>query len=192
MMTKAASPPQTLTPRQRGYFFPAEFHPHRATWLSWPHKEASWPGKIETIYPVYSRFVKLLAEGERVCINVNNEAMKASAEAHLRKADADLSQIDFYFHPTDDAWCRDHGPAFLVHQTEHKKLVVDWDYNAWGAKYPPHDKDDVIPTLIAKALNLEVVYPKIIMEGGSVDFNGSGTLLTTTSCLLNKNRNPQL
>jgi len=182
----------SLTPRQRGYYFPAEFYPHRATWLSWPHKEASWPGKIEAIYDVYSHFVKLLAEGERVCINVNDEKMKAAAENHLKAAEADLAQIDFFIHPTDDAWCRDHGPAFLIHPKEKKKLIVDWDYNAWGGKYPPFDKDDLIPTLIGKALGWEVVYPGIIMEGGSVEFNGKGTLLTTASCLLNKNRNPHL
>ena len=182
----------TIPPREQGYFFPAEFHPHRATWLSWPHKEASWPGKIHSIYGVYSQFIKLLAEGERVCINVNDAAMQSFAEKNLRDANADMSQIDFFIHPTDDAWCRDHGPAFLIHPKEKKKLIVDWDYNAWGGKYPPHDKDDVIPTLIGKALGLEVVNPGIIMEGGSVDFNGTGTLLTTTACLLNPNRNPQL
>lgn len=180
------------TPRERGYFFPAEFHKHRATWLSWPHKEASWPGKIETIYSVYAQFVKLLAESERVCINVNSRKMQTFAEQHLKEAKADLKKIDFFMHPTDDAWCRDHGPAFLIHPKEKKKLIVDWDYNAWGGKYPPHDKDDVIPTKIAKALKLEVVNPGIIMEGGSVDFNGKGTILTTTACLLNKNRNPKL
>ena len=180
------------TPRERGYYFPAEFHPHRATWLSWPHKEASWPGKLEKIYGVYSQFVKLLAEGERVCINVNDRKMIASAHDHLKDSGADLEKIDFYIHPTDDAWCRDHGPAFLINPEEKKKLIVDWDYNAWGVKYPPFYKDDVIPTKIAKALDIEVVNPGIIMEGGSVDFNGSGTLLTTTACLLNKNRNPGL
>ena len=100
--------------------------------------------------------------------------------------------IEFYFHPTNDAWCRDHGPAFVVNKNEKKKAIVDWAYNAWGDKYPPYDLDDVIPTLIADKLNLEVFYPNIIMEGGSVEFNGRGTLLTTTSCLLNKNRNPGL
>ncbi len=181
-----------MTPRERGFYFPAEFYPHCATWLSWPHKEASWPGKIETIFGVYSEFVKLLAKGEKVCINVNDDKMKDAAQRHLEEAKADLSQIEFYLHPTDDAWCRDHGPAFLINPKEKKKLIVDWDYNAWGGKYPPHDQDDIIPTMIASALGLEVVNPGIIMEGGSVEFNGSGTLLTTKACLLNPNRNPQL
>ncbi|MCW5908875.1 MAG: agmatine deiminase family protein [Chitinophagales bacterium] len=185
------------TPRELGYSFPAEFAPQRAMWLSWPHKEASWPGKIDTIYPVYSQFIKLVAEGQRVCINVANEKMKAFAIDNLARVEADLKQIDFYFHPTNDAWCRDHGPAFVLRKSEFSNskfeiAVVDWDYNAWGDKYPPYDLDDVIPTLIAEKLNLPVFYPQIVMEGGSVEFNGKGTLLTTTSCLLNKNRNPHL
>lgn len=180
-------------PKEHGYFFPAEFHEHVATWLSWPHKEASWPGKIETIFPVYARFVKLLAEGEKVNINVADEAMKKKALHFLEAAGADLKQVRFFLHPTNDAWCRDHGPAFLINpQATTKKIIVDWGYNAWGGKYPPFDLDDQIPTLIALHYDIPVVYPGIVMEGGSVDFNGKGTVLTTTSCLLNKNRNPHL
>jgi len=180
------------TPREQGYYFPAEFAKHAATWLSWPHKEASWPGKIESIYPVYAQFIKLVAEGERVHINVVDEAMKQKALGYLQKAGADLNNVQFFRHPTNDAWCRDHGPAFLVNPQTQKKMIVDWGYNAWGGKYPPFDLDDNIPTLIAQHYNLPVVYPGIVMEGGSVDFNGRGTVLTTTSCLLNENRNPHL
>ncbi|MHA4810082.1 agmatine deiminase family protein [Flavitalea flava] len=183
----------TLTPRELGYFFPAEFERHAATWLSWPHKEASWPGKISAIYPYYSQFIKELALGERVCINVKDEAMKAFALNYLAEAGVRLDQVKFYFHPTNDAWCRDHGPAFLVNpNAEQKKIIVDWNYNAWGNKYPPFDLDDVIPTLIGKALNIPVYNPGIIMEGGSVDFNGKGTVLTSSCCLLNPNRNSHL
>ncbi len=181
------------TPKELGYYFPAEFAPHTATWLSWPHKEASWPGKIHTIYPYYSQFVKELTKGERVCINVNDEAMKEFATGHLTSAGVDLSKVEFYMHPTNDAWCRDHGPAFLINPAaDQKKVIVDWNYNAWGGKYPPHDLDDVIPTLIAKQYGIPVYYPGIIMEGGSVEFNGKGTLMTSTACLLNPNRNPHL
>ncbi|HTJ51257.1 MAG TPA: agmatine deiminase family protein [Cyclobacteriaceae bacterium] len=182
----------TKTPNQLGYHFPAEFAKHDAMWLSWPHKEASWPGKIETIFPVYAQFIKLVAEGEKVNINVVDEAMKQKALRHVQEAGADLNNVQFFIHPTNDAWCRDHGPAFLINPTEKKKMIVDWGYNAWGDKYPPFDLDDNIPTLIAKYYNLPVVYPGIVMEGGSVDFNGKGTVLTTTSCLLNPNRNPHL
>lgn len=180
------------TPRQLGYTFPAEFALQRAMWLSWPHKEASWPGKIETIYKPYSEFIKLVAEGQEVCINVADENMKQFALRYIQEAGANMANVKFYFHPTNDAWCRDHGPAFLVNRAEKKKAIVDWGYNAWGDKYPPYDLDDVIPTLIGEKLGLPVFHPGTVMEGGSVEFNGKGTLLTTTACLLNKNRNPHL
>src|SRR5882757_4861695 len=182
------------TPKQLSYYFPAEFAPHTATWLSWPHKEASCPGKIDTIYPSYAKFIKELTLGEKVCINIKDEPMKAFAVSHLQKENADLSKVEFFFHPTNDAWCRDHGPAFLINPdaASDKKVIVDWNYNAWGNKYPPFELDDVVPTLIAKHFNIPVYYPGIIMEGGSVDFNGKGTVITSTCCLLNKNRNPQL
>jgi agmatine deiminase len=180
------------TPKELGYFFPAEFAKQSAMWLSWPHKEASWPGKIEKIYPVYAQFIKLVAEGQVVNINVADNAMREKALGFLHNAGADLNKINFFLHPTNDAWCRDHGPAFLINPTDKTRMIVDWGYNAWGNKYPPFDLDDNIPTLIGRHYNLPVVYPGIVMEGGSVDFNGRGTLLTTTSCLLNKNRNPHL
>jgi agmatine deiminase len=184
---------ETATPKELGYTFPPEFAPHAATWLSWPHKEASWPGKIHTIFPSYCQFIKELLKGERVCINVNDELMKTFAIQQLQLAGVDDNNVEFYFHPTNDAWCRDHGPAFLINpKTEQKKVIVDWNYNTWGGKYPPYDLDDIIPTLIAKQYQLPVFYPGIIMEGGSVEFNGEGTVLTSTACLLNPNRNPHL
>jgi agmatine deiminase len=119
--------------------------------------------------------------------------MKNFAIAHLQKASVDLSKVEFYFHPTNDAWCRDHGPAFLINPNAvEKKVIVDWGYNAWGDKYPPYDLDDVIPTLVGKQKNIPVFHPGIVMEGGSVDFNGKGTVITSTCCLLNPNRNPHL
>ena len=182
-----------VTPKELGFYFPAEWYQHTATWLSWPHKNESWPGKIETIYEPYSKFIKLVSEGEFVCINAVDEAMKTFATHHLMAAGVDMAKIKFYLHPTNDAWCRDHGPAFLINpEGITKKAIIDWGYNAWGDKYPPYDLDDVIPTLIGRELNIPVYHPGIIMEGGSVDFNGKGTILTTTACLLNKNRNPQL
>ena len=184
---------QATTPKALGYTFPAEFAPHSATWLSWPHKEASWPGKIYSIFPYYCQFIKELTKGERVCINVGDELMKAFAKNQMMQVGVDTSKVEFYIHPTNDAWCRDHGPAFLVNPaSEQKKVIVDWGYNAWGGKYPPFDLDDNIPTLIAQHYNIPVFYPGIVMEGGSVDFNGKGTVITSTACLLNPNRNPQL
>ncbi len=189
------------TPKELGYHFPAEWHKHTATWLSWPHKEASWPGKIHTVYGPYAKFIKAVSEGELVCINVADAEMEAFAKEQLLKEGVDLSKVKFYHQPTNDAWCRDHGPAFLIRKDRNEasigeegadKVIVDWGYNAWGDKYPPYDLDDVIPTLIGEKYGIPVFHPGIVMEGGSVDFNGAGTILTTTACLLNKNRNPHL
>lgn len=182
-----------VTPAELGYYFPAEFAPQESMWLSWPHKEASWPGKIETIFAPYSQFIAEVAKGQKVNINVADEAMKAFALAHLEKAGADLNKIAFHLFPTNDAWCRDHGPAFLINpNAEIKKVLVKWNYNAWGEKYPPHDLDNQIPIHIAEHLGIPCFKPGIVMEGGSVEFNGKGTLLTSTACLLNENRNPHL
>ena len=181
------------TPKSLGYSFPAEFAQHDAIWLSWPHKEESWPGKIASIYPSYCTFVKTVALTERININVGTDKMRQGASKMLELAGVDMSKVQFYLHPTNDAWCRDHGPSFLTrNHPEHPKAIVDWNINAWGGKYPPYDLDDVIPTRIAEQLNLPIFYPEIIMEGGSVDFNGAGTVITSTCCLLNENRNPHL
>lgn len=185
----------SLFPADLGYYFPAEFAPHKAIWLSWPHKEDSWPGKIHTIFPPYAKFIKKVSESEFVNINVEDETMRSFAMQHLLKENVNLDRVNFYFHPTNDAWCRDHGPAFLINKDKnhHSPLViVDWLHTAWGGKYPPYDLDDVIPSLIAKAYNIPVFYPNIVMEGGAVEFNGEGTVLTSKSCLLNPNRNPHL
>lgn len=184
---------QGSTPKSLGYSFPAEFAKQDATWLSWPHKEASWPGKLDSIYPSYIEFIKVVTKSQRVCINVVDATMQAAATKMMQTLQVDFSKVQFYVHPTNDAWCRDHGPSFLLrNNAEHPKAIVDWNINAWGGKYPPYDLDDAIPTHIAKALNLPVFYPNIIMEGGSVDFNGAGTVLTSKCCLLNSNRNPHL
>lgn len=183
----------SFIPKKEGYVFPAEWEQHEATWLSWPHKEESWPDRIHLIYPAYGQFVKELSFSEKVRINVKDEAMKAFAKKIIEEAGANMDKVEFYFNPTNDAWCRDHGPAFLINKQadKDKKIILDWGFNAWGGKYPPFDLDDVIPTRIGEQFGLKVIYPEIIMEGGSVEFNGTGTILTSKSCLLNKNRNPQ-
>jgi len=176
------------TPKELGYYFPAEWHKHESTWLSYPHNENSWPDKIHTIFPFYNLFIKELAKNEIVNINILNQKMLKNVEMELNLIEVNISNIRFHSFPTNDAWCRDHGPAFVINKKENKKAIVDWEYNAWGGKYPS-ELDNKIPSLIAKELDLFTFNPGIIMEGGSVDFNGKGTLITTTSCLLNKNRN---
>ena len=134
--------------------------------------------------------VNALIESEPVCINVCNGAHEAEARAVLDGLP--MERISFYRIPTNEPWCRDHGPIFLTRDVDPKLAIVDWDYNAWGNKYPPFDLDEVVPTRIAQFLDLPVFYPRMILEGGSIDPNGAGVLLTTESCLLNPNRNPQL
>jgi agmatine deiminase len=178
------------TPKQSGYHFPAEWEKHASTWLSYPHNESSWPGKIHTIFPYYHSFIKEISKGEKVNINVLDVHMKTQVTAELEKIGVDMQKIQLHLHQTNDAWCRDHGPAFLVNPNGNpKRMIVNWDYNAWGDKYP-HELDNEIPKLIANYLQLPYVSAGIVMEGGSVDFNGKGTLLTTTACLLHENRNP--
>jgi agmatine deiminase len=182
-----------MTPQAQGFFFPPEWHPHRATWLTFPHNDASWQGsKRQQMYPQYVAFIKAISAGEKVCLNVHNEAVRQLASNELLKGGVDLEQIEFLLTPTNDAWCRDHGPAFLINPSTQKRLIVEWGHNAWGGKYPPFDDDDRIPIKVAEYLGLPYVQPGIIMEGGSVEFNGAGTVLTSQSCLLNPNRNPHL
>ena len=183
----------SLSPAKQGFFFPAEWHPHVATWLSWPHTEASWTREQqELMFPAYIEFIKTIAESEQVCINAHNEIVMQAAKLRLLLAGADMSRITLLPFPTNDSWCRDHGPAFLINPETKKRMIVNWGYNAWGNKYPPYDRDDLIPVQIAHYRKLEYVTPGIIMEGGSVEFNGAGTVLTSRACLLNQNRNSQL
>src|SRR6185312_9181792 len=141
----------------------------------------------------FATMVQLLSEAEEVHINVSGPDMEAAARRTFLPGTR-VANVHFHHFPTNDAWCRDHGPVFVQRTTAHgvEQAIVDWGYNAWGDKYPPYDLDDVIPTKIAQHFDLPVYHPGIVMEGGSVDFNGKGTVLTTTACLLNKNRNPHL
>ena len=171
---------------------PAEWAKHRGTWLSYPHNENSWPGKIETIFPSYNLFIKTLAEDEEVHISVLDQKMADDVTAVLRGIGADMKNVFLHHFKTNDAWCRDHGPAFLVDEQGKCAAMVNWRYNAWGRKYPA-ELDNEIPRLIHTVYpELQLIDADIVMEGGSIDVNGVGDLLTTTSCLLNENRNPQL
>jgi agmatine deiminase len=169
---------------------PAEWEPHAATWLSWPHKEDSWPGKLAAIPPVWVRMVRELSHGEDVCILVNDSAPAEKVRGLLAEGAVDLHRVRFFEVPTDDAWMRDHGPTFLRRGAA--LALVDWKYNAWGGKYPPWENDDRVPERLAELLALPRFAPGIVLEGGSIDVNGRGTLLTTEQCLLNPNRNPHL
>jgi agmatine deiminase len=178
-------------PAELGYRMPAEWEPHAATWLSWPRREGiSFPGSFDRVVPTLRAMVEALIDSEPVCINVCNGAHEAEAREALRGLS--MERVTFYRIPTNEPWCRDHGPIFLTRDVDPRLAIVDWDYNAWGDKYPPCDLDEVVPTEIAQILGIPVFYPRMILEGGSIEVNGRGALLTTESCLLNKNRNPQL
>lgn len=181
------------SPKQLGYRFPAEWERQAATWFSWPHNLDTWPGKYEPIPNVFTGIVKTLAPYQHVNINVTDDAMREDVSARLLRANIDSSRFTLYKIPTNDTWCRDHGPAFVVNPSSPDPLaIIDWGYNAWGGKYPPWDLDDIVPSRIAEMRKLPVFYPGIVMEGGSIDVNGEGCLLTSKSCLLNENRNPAL
>ena len=185
-----------------GFRMPAEWEPHEATWVSWPHKEASWPGKLTAIRPVFAQLIACLSRSETVHVNVNDAQAEAAARRDLAEF-GPLGKIVFHHFPTNDAWCRDHGAIVLTRPSgwtsaaddpfgHASRLAVDWRYNAWGGKYPPYDLDDAIPPQMARILGIPCLRREIVLEGGSIDVNGNGVLLTTESCLLNPNRNPEL
>ncbi len=181
----------TKTPAQLGYTFPPEWHPHLGTWFSWPRPEGiSFPGKYQTVPENLARIIKEIQSRELVHINVPNENWETIVRQQLEEHGCPTRNVFCHYIKTNESWCRDHGPAFVIKGG--KSAIVDWGFNAWGGKYPPYDDDDAVPTRIAEEFELPVFYPKIVMEGGSVEFNGAGTVLTTTDCLLNKNRNPKL
>jgi len=181
-----------ILPAALGYRMPAEWEPHAATWLSWPRREGiSFPDAFDRVLPTLRAMVEALLTSETVCINVRDERHEAEARAAL--GGGPLEGVTFHHIPTNEPWCRDHGPIFLTRKEEPRLAIVDWDYNAWGGKYPPYDLDDVVPTRVAEKLGgLPVFYPGMVLEGGSIDVNGAGACLTTEGCLLNKNRNPDL
>jgi len=189
------------TPSSLGYTFPAEWAKQSATWFSWPRPEGiSFPAKYHTVPENLARIMCEIAARQAVRINVPNENWEYIARQQLKEHGCPTKNVFFHYIKTNESWCRDHGPAFVVKQGRsgtRQLAIVDWGFNAWGGKYPPYDADDAVPTEIAKAFKLPVFYPAhdgkaVIMEGGSVEFNGAGTVLTTTDCLLNKNRNPNL
>ena len=170
---------------------PAEWEPQVAVWLSWPHKRDSWPGQFRRVPYTFAKIVAQISRFEDVRVNAA-AALQPRAKRLCKAAGADMAKVTFYDHPTNDAWCRDHGPIFVKNARTGEVAVTDWRYNAWGDKYPPYDLDNEIPPSIARKLRLRRFENDMVLEGGSIDVNGAGILLTSEQCLLNKNRNPQL
>ena len=178
----------TLTPAELGYRWPAEWEPHAATWLAWPHNPNTWPGKFEPVPAIWQKLVQTLAEFEPVHINAGGKAVMKQA----REMVGNIPNVTLHDIPTNDVWTRDHGAIFLSGTPELEPALVDWEYNAWGGKYPPFDLDNQVPAHMARLTGRRRFTPRIILEGGAIDGNGEGTILTTEPCLLNPNRNPQL
>lgn len=191
-------PTQTL--RELGYHMPAEWEPHEATWLAWPHNPEDWPGKFQSIPWLYAEIVRLLAAWERVHLIVEDAKAQQRITGMLERAGADLDRVSFHAWPTDRGWTRDSGPIF-VRNAEGRTGLTNWRFNAW-AKYPDWHLDDQLPGRVAELLGLPEWRPEIrredgsshrmVLEGGSIDVNGRGVLLTTEECLLSElqQRNP--
>ncbi len=214
----------TGTPAEMGLSFPPEWARHRGTWFSWPRPEGiSFPGKYHTVPANLAAIIREIAPRETVHINVPNEnyerivrtqlvehgvpARFFAPQTPLDGTPSAKGRIRFHYIKTNEAWCRDHGPAFVTRKNSRgtrEFAIVDWGFNAWGGKYPPYDADDDVPMRIAERFAadrvpgfLGVFLPRVkrlpvVMEGGSVEFSGTGTVLTSEACLLNPNRNPHL
>jgi agmatine deiminase len=188
------------TPRQQNYRMPAEWEPHAATWIAWPHNPDDWPGKFQPIPWVFAEIVRHLSGVEDVHILVNDLASEQRATSILRRGGANLARLHFHHWRTDRVWLRDSGPIFLKNPAGDLALT-NWRFNAW-AKYPTHLNDDRIPAHVADLYDLPSFEPtvtlpdgtphRLVLEGGSIDVNGAGTLLTTEECLLSEiqQRNP--
>ncbi len=180
------------TPRALGFRMPAEWEPHEATWIAWPHNRDDWPGRFAPIPWVYAEIVRKLARVERVRILVEHSGAEEAARRILRKADANLAAVEFFHAPTDRSWTRDYCPLF-VRSRAGEVALTNWRFNAW-AKYDDWKRDAAIPAKLAAALKLRAWEPALVLEGGSIDVNGRGLLVTTEECLLSpvQARNPQL
>ncbi len=189
----------TQTPRELGYRMPAEWEPHEATWLAWPRNPEDWPGKFQAIPWLYAEIIRLLAAHERVHLLVRDEKEQGRAKSILKRAHANLDNVTFHQWPTDRVWTRDSGPIF-IRNMEGRVALTNWRFNAW-AKYPDWHLDDQVPDRAAELLGLQQWQPtvelpgeqrRLVLEGGSIDTNGQGILLTTEECLLSEvqQRNP--
>lgn len=203
-------------PASQGYRWPAEWEPHRATWLSWPHNRETWPEGLAAVQASFGAMVAALAPREVVEIGAGDEALEEAARAAIRAAGWDPDRnVRFHRWPTTDAWCRDHGPIFVVRdpatrahpasgeRSEAKpsdappdvrafatKALCDFRFDNWGRKYPGWELDDAVPRHVAQVLGLPRFASEVVLEGGAIDGDGAGTVLTTESCLLNANRGP--
>jgi len=184
-----------------GFRMPAEWEPHAATWIAWPHNPKDWPGRFQPIPWVYAEIIRHLVSGEDIYILVNDSAMRARARKVLADAHVPIDRVRFFIRPTNRVWLRDSGAIFIKNKSG-KIAATDWRFNAW-AKYPDWQLDEQVAGFMARRLRVERIQPtidvnnkryRVVLEGGSIDVNGHGTLLTTEECLLStvQQRNPGL
>lgn len=177
------------TPVRSGFSMPAEWHPHQATWLTWPKDPETWPDRVKQVEDIYLQMIAALTPHEIVNLLVDDEDTERAIRARVSPATA--AQIHFHHIQTVDSWIRDYGPNFLV-GSNGEVAFNDWIFNAWGNKYEELKKDDSVPRRLESLLKLKRFSPGIVMEGGSIEVNGHACVLTTEQCLLNPNRNPEL
>jgi agmatine deiminase len=181
------------TPAVLGYTMPAEWAPHRATWLSWPHNRETWPTELETVRKVWVRMMHALAHGEEVSLLVNDDRTRDEVMARLVEAGAAMENISILRIPTIDVWIRDYGPTFITRAASENPLALnDWVFNGWGRKYKSYEDDDRVTKDIASLTKVSAFNHSVVLEGGAIEVNGAGTCLVTEQCLLNPNRNPHM
>jgi agmatine deiminase len=189
-MTPPPDADRRPTPASLGFRWPAEWEPHRATWLSWPHNPETWPDDLAAVRATFGAMVAALAPREAVEIGVADAAMEDVARAAIRAAGHDPDRsVRFHHYPTTDAWCRDHGPIFVA-KPDGERALCDFRFDNWGRKYPGWELDDAVPRHVEKILGLRRFASDVVLEGGGIDGDGQGTVITTESCLLNSNRGP--
>jgi len=179
-------------PKKLGYFMPAEWERHTAVWLSWPYDPDSFRNGVDKGEKIFAEIIGAIYKSEKVELLVRDIKMKNRAAKYLINKKVDLSRINFHVADYADVWFRDFGPIFLVNKNKKQLAMVDWIYNVYGNKWPELKKDDKIPAWMNKFMKLSIFSPGIVLEGGSIEVNGRGTLMTSEQCLLNKNRNPKL
>ncbi len=184
-------PAATPTPAALGFRMPAEWEPQEAVWLSWPHNRETWPGTFRSIPRTFAEIAARISLREKVRLNVAARH-QGRARSMIARAGADMANVEFFNHPTNDSWCRDYGPIFVRNDRTAEVALTDWVFNAWGEKYAPFDLDNRVPLRVGRALGLRRFASRMVLEGGSIEVNGDGLLLTTEACLLNRNRNPGL
>ncbi|WP_201798829.1 agmatine deiminase family protein [Methanomassiliicoccus luminyensis] len=181
------------TPRSLNYHMPEEWAKHDATWLSWPKNPLTFPDEVlGAVENIYVQMIAALSPGEKVKVLVNDDATADRVLKLLRGSGAALDNVELPRIKSSDVWIRDYGPTFLLNRDSGEKAAVKWRFNAWGGKYDDLMYDDVAGEDVVQSTGVRVFRPGIVLEGGSIDVNGRGTVLTTEQCLLNKNRNPQL